>query len=182
MKTKILVLLLILMMSLTILEAKIQGQSIKKKDTKKNTTELVEPGTLTITGLEKFNDSFIQASAGIGNKLYIDAGSHESDRNLDMTLDHVKMLVGGTIKDGKVKLTVWELKLVSTEYDKSWEQDANTYERIRYTGNDELEMHVEIWQDNETYHLHYGEGVGNIKVKFQNGIAEGKFVETVYTE
>ena len=182
MKSKILVLLVIVMFSLTFLEAKAKSKYQSRKELKKMTSVMIEPGTLTITGLEKFNDMYIQASADRIGRNFIDAGYRESDRNIDMTADRVKMLVGATIKDGKAVLNVWEWRLISTEYDESWEQDANTYKRVRYTGNDLVEMHAEIWMDNETYHWHYGEAIGNIHARFQNGVAEAKFVETVYTE
>ena len=140
--------------------------------------EVLLGGILTITGLEEFNELYIIASATVGNGRLIDAGAYITDEYMEETADRVKKLAGGFIENGSVRLRVREKVVVSTEYNREWAQNANTYVRVRYTGNDEATLEVAIWGDNETYRHQFARAFGEIKVKFTNGNAEGRFVRS----
>jgi len=130
---------------------------------------------LTITGLSDYNGLFIQAEANDGA---IEAGSHIIQGDHPMTGDPSMLLAGGVIKDGAVTLNVWNVETILTYYDEFTGQHYD-YERTPYTGSDELTFYISIWADGripEVYHWHYVEEYGIVKVKFNNGAAQGVFV------
>jgi len=132
-------------------------------------------GILTITGLDEYNGLFVQARSD--SAPIIAAPSIVGPTNPF----EQPQVSGGIVKDGSVSLLVWEI--VGTDFvaediwDLSAEDFVRTYDIVKYTGSGNMELEVLIWQDNDTYHWHYGAGRGSVTVTFNNGTANGAYVK-----
>ena len=144
--------------------AAVIGFSMAACKTTGGVTETAAKPGLTITGLDKYNGSYIQAEIEGGFL----AGSHFLE-DYDPMLGN---LAGVLIQNGTATLNVWIVGAdEEVEYDE--EEGGNTRIYTSYTGSDELEFFVTIWSGAEVYDSNNTAAAGNVNVKFNNGSAEG---------
>ena len=145
-----------------------------------NAVPASEPGKLTITGLDEYNGLRIAAELHEGN---IEAGSHLFMGDNPMTGTPMELTAGAVIKNGTVILNVWNRKVESSRFDEKKKWYTHTYNNTLYTGNDELLFFVFIWDgDRDVYHWHNAVAVGDVPVKFSNGMGSGVFAKNASEE
>ncbi|MCL2245022.1 MAG: hypothetical protein FWC03_11255 [Treponema sp.] len=131
----------------------------------------LEPSTLTITGLEKWNGKRIQADSDDGDPESIYAAARVINGDEYDPMAGAKG-VGVVIADGTAALNVWNLKIGEMD----WDTGSVDITAVPYTGNDTVEFTVQIWDGGETFHYHSFVARGTVTAAFSGGAARSSFV------
>jgi len=129
----------------------------------------VEPGTLTITGLDAYNGNFIYAEGFL-----VDGDDIKIVAAVDISgVMQMEFMKGGEIVNGSVALPVWRI----LGYDN--EAEDLVINKERYTGGDNIDFAITVWKESDSYSpnsmgsIYNRVADGALSVTFNNGIASG---------